>query len=403
MTFDVSAWRRRFPALERTHDGRPVAWFDGPGGSQAPAEVSRAMAGVLEGGISNLGGDHPPSVEAAELIADARSAVADFVGAGEPGWVAFGPSMTALNLALARAVSADWGPGDEVVVTRLDHDANVSPWLLAAERTGATIRWVDVDVDDGCTLGPVAEVIGDRTRLVAVTHASNVVGTIPPVAEVVAAARAVNAFTVVDAVHHAPHAPTDMVALDCDALLCSAYKFHGPHVGAMALHPRRQGLRPEHIRPAPDDHPGWWELGTLPFESLAGVTAAIDTIASVGEGSDRAARLRSAMARIHAHTDQLGRRFLDGLADLDRVRLHGVDDERPRTPTFALRVAGRTPAEVADALVDQGLYVGHGHFYGLEPVAALGLADSGGVVRVGFLSYTTADEVDRLLEALAGL
>ncbi len=402
MTLDVGAWRSRFPALERSLDGRPVAWFDGPGGAQVPRSVVTAIGDVLTRGVSNLGGAYPPSEEAEAIVAGARAAVADLVGAAGPEAIAFGPNMTTLNLALARALSADWGPGDEVVVTRLDHDANISPWLLAARRTGATVRWVDMDPDDGCSLADVEPMLSDRTKVVAVTHASNVVGTIPDVAAVCAAARSVGATSVVDAVHHVPHAPTDMAAIGCDALLCSAYKFHGPHMGVMALAPNRWDLVPERIRPAPDHQPGWWETGTQSFEALAGVTAAIDELVSIGSGPSRRARLVDALGRIHAHTDELTVRFLDGLRDLPSIRLFGIDDDRPRTPTFALEVAGRDPGEVATELGRRGLFVGHGDFYGPEVVRRLDRADRG-VVRVGFVSYTDRGEVDRLLEALAGL
>jgi cysteine desulfurase family protein (TIGR01976 family) len=403
VSYDLEGWRERFPSLQREVSGRPVAWLDGPGGSQAPEEVADAIADVLRRGVSNLGGAFAASDEAAVIVADARRAVADLIGAAEPDSVAFGQSMTSLNLALARAVSADWGPGDEVVVTRLDHDANVSPWLLAAERTGATVRWVDFDPADGCSLDDVSAVLSDRTRLLAVTHASNAVGTIPDVAGAVGAARSVGAFTVVDAVHHVPHLPTDMAAVGCDALLCSAYKFHGPHIGAMALAPEAWGLVAERIRPASAAQPGKWEAGTASFEALAGVTAAVDALASLGSGSDRRARLVSAMGSIHDHTTDLADRFLAGLRRLDGVHLHGIDDGRARTPTFGITVDGWAPRDVARRLGDQGIHVWDGHFYALEVIRRLGLADSGGLVRIGFLSYTSADEVDRVLAALAAL
>ena len=400
--YDVEAWRDRFPALERTMAGGPVAWLDGPGGSQAPGEVIDAISEVLRRGVSNVGGDFAASAEAGAIVEGARHAVADLVGADSPDWVAFGPNMTTLNLALARSLSRDWGPGDEVVVTRLDHDANVSPWLLAAERTGATVRWVDMDPDDGCSLGAVAEVIGRRTKVVAITGASNAVGTVPDVAAACAMAREVGAISVVDAVHRVPHLPTDMGALGCDALLCSAYKFHGPHVGALIVAPSLHGLAPERIRPAPDRQPGHWETGTGSFEALAGVTAAVDAVASLGDGTDRRVRLGDAMAKVHRHTDGLTKRFLEGLEDLPRVHLFGIADDRPRTPTFAVDVAGHHPDEVASILGSQGIFVWSGHFYALEVLRRLGRLDRG-VVRIGFLSYTTDVEVDRVLEALAAL
>jgi cysteine desulfurase family protein (TIGR01976 family) len=403
VTYDLDAWRARFPALEREVGGRPVAWLDGPGGSQAPEEVAAAIAGVLRRGVANLGGAFAASDEADAIVAGAREAVADLVGAADPRAIAFGQSMTSLNLHLARSVSADWGPGDEVVVTRLDHDANVSPWLLAAERTGASVRWVDFEPDNGCSLADVGEVVTERTRLLAITHASNAVGTIPDVGAAVAAAKAVGAFTVVDAVHHVPHGPTDMAAIGCDALLCSAYKFHGPHVGAMALAPGAWDLAAERIRPASRSQPGKWEAGTPSFEALAGVTAAIDVLGTLGTGDPRRERLLTAMASVHDHTSGLARRFLDGIAGLDGVHLFGSTDERSRTPTFAITVDGLAPRDVARRLGDLGIHVWDGHFYALEAIRRLGVADSGGVVRIGFLSYTTPGEVDRVLDALETL
>lgn len=403
MTYDLEAWRARFPALSREVDGRPVAWLDGPGGSQAPAEVADAIAGVLRRGVSNTGGAFDASEDAARIVGEARAAVADLVGAPSPDAIAFGQSMTRLNLTLARAVSADWGPGDEVVLTRLDHDANVSPWLAAADRTGATVRWVDFDPDDGCVLDAVGPSLGAATRLLAITHASNALGTIPDVAAAIAAAKEVGAFTVVDAVHHVPHAPTDMAGLGCDALLCSAYKFHGPHIGALALSPEHPDLPAERIRPAPAGQPGKWEAGTASFEALAGVTAAVGALASLGQGSGRRERLVSALASVHAHTDRLAHRFLDGIADNPSIELFGITDDRPRTPTFAVAVEGRHPRDVAARLGAEGIYVWDGHFYALEALRRLGRLDDGGVVRIGFLSYTTDDEVDRVVAALAAL
>ena len=270
MTFDVEAVRARFPALSRSVGGQTAAWFDGPGGSQVPDSVVAAIAGVLEEGVSNLGGAFVTSEWAAELVAGARSAMADFFGAPGPDHLAFGQSMTSLTLSAARALSERWGPGDEVVVTRLDHDANVSPWLLAAERSGATVRWLDFDPDAGCTLAPVESVLSDRTVHVAVTHASNAVGTIPDVATVCAAARAVGATTFVDAVHYSAHHVVDVGALDCDFLAASAYKFHGPHVGVLFLGERViEEVEPERIRPAPATAPGSWEPGTASGEQSA--------------------------------------------------------------------------------------------------------------------------------------
>lgn len=400
MTFDVDAFRSHFPALSRHQGGKPVVWMDGPGGSQAPNAVIEAISGVLASGVSNLGGAFAASRDADLVVGGARAAVADLVGAPTPEAIAFGPSMTSLNLALARAVSKGWGPGDEVVVTRLDHDANVSPWLIAAERTGATVRWLDFDPDDGCSLDPVESVLSSSTRLVAVTAASNAVGTVPDLAGVIGPAKDAGAFTVVDAVHHVPHRPTDFAELGADALLCSPYKFYGPHAGVLALAEPAWGLVPERIRPAPNSHPGHWEIGTSSFEALAGVAAAVEFIGSFGEGRSRRERVVSALSAMDAHTESLAGRFLAGIRSMDRVTLHGIDDDRPRTPTFAITINGLAPAAVAERLGSAGIHVWDGHFYALEVLRRLGLLETGGVVRIGFLAYQTETEVDRLLEEL---
>jgi selenocysteine lyase/cysteine desulfurase len=276
----------------------------------------------------------------------------------------------------------------------------VSPWLLAAERTGAEVRWLDFDPDDGCTLGPIEEVLSSSTRLVAVTAASNAVGTVPDLGEIVGTAREAGAFTVVDAVHHVPHRPTFFAELGADALLCSPYKFYGPHAGVLALAESAWGLAPERIRPAPAGQPGHWESGTASFESLAGVSAAVGFIGSFGEGRTRRDRLVSALSVMDAHTEALGERFLAGIGGMDRVTLHGIDDGRPRTPTFAITVEGHAPAAVAEHLGSAGIQVWAGHFYALEVLRRLGRLETGGVVRIGFLAYQTEAEVDRLLEVL---
>lgn len=403
MTFDVMAVRERFPAMRRTFEGQPVAWFDGPGGSQAPDSVIAAIAGVLEVGVSNLGGPFEASEFGGELVHGARAAMADFFGAPSPDQIAFGQSMTSLTLSVARSLSERWGPGDEVVLTRLDHDANVSPWLLAAARSGATVRWVDFDPESGCALDPVESVLSDRTVHLAITHASNAVGAIPDVATAVAAARAVGATTFVDAVHYSAHGVVDVADLDCDFLAASAYKFHGPHVGVLYLGDRVRDLQPERIRPAPSSSPGSWEPGTASFEALAGVTAAVDYLASMGWGGTRRGQLVTGIGRATRATDVLVERFMGALDDLAHVRLFGPPLGAPRTATFALEVDGHTPSEVQGSLADRGIYTWAGHYYALEPLRRLGRLDSGGLLRVGFLHYNTIEEVDRLIEVLEGL
>ncbi len=404
MMFDVESLRGQFPSLRREVGGNTAAWLDGPGGSQCPQSVIDAIAGVLTEGASNVGGLFASSNTAEGIVDEARLAVADLFNAPGPGHVAFGPSMTSLTLAVARALSRRLAPGDEVIVTRLDHDANVSPWLLAAERAGATVRWLDFDPAQGCALDPVESVLSERTKILAVTHASNAVGTIPDVAAACAAARQAGAITFVDAVHYTPHGVVDVQALDCDFLAASAYKFHGPHVGALFVGARVvDDVEPERIRPAPATAPGSWELGTLPFELLAGVTAAVDHMASLGNGSTRRRRVVAGMTASARHTDTLAHRLAAGLAGLDHVELFGPSQGTPRTPTFAIEVAGWSPSEVAEYLGDRGIFVWHGNYYALEVLRRLGRLESGGLTRIGFLQYNTAAEVDRLLDALAGM
>jgi len=291
-------------------------------------------------------------------------------------------------------------PGDRIVVTSLDHDANVTPWRLAAADRGVAVDMARFDSDTyRLEVESVERVLTDRTRLVAVTHASNALGTIPDVAGIVEVAHAAGALVYVDAVHYAPHGPIDVRAIGADFLVASAYKFHGPHTGA--LYGRAElleELEAYKVRPAPDTGAEKWETGTQSFESLAGVAAAVDYLASLGEGEDRRARILDAHAAIERHVNALSRRFLDGLGD--HITLHGIPGVEGRTPTFAITCAGRTPAEVAAHLASRGLYVWEGHYYAIEPMAQLGLLDQGGAVRIGFVHTTTGEEVDRLLGAL---
>jgi cysteine desulfurase family protein (TIGR01976 family) len=331
--------------------------------------------------------------------------MADFLG-GSPWEIVFGQNMTSLTFSISRSLAQTWQPGDEIVVTRLDHDANVSPWLLAARDRDVTVRWVDFDPEDGCTLDyeGLAAMLGPRTRLVAVTHASNATGTVVDVARVAEAARAVGALTYVDAVHYAPHFLIDVDELGIDFLACSAYKFFGPHTGV--LWGRRElleSLEAYKVRPAPDEAPDKWETGTQSFESLAGVTAAVEYLASLGEGEQQRDQLTTAMKAIGEHDASLTRRFLDGISGIDGIRLYGISDERARTPTFAISVDGHTAHEVAELLGRQGIFVWAGHYYAVEVMRRIGVLDEGGLVRIGFVHYTTEEEVDRVLGALSDL
>ncbi|RJK94910.1 cysteine desulfurase-like protein [Vallicoccus soli] len=395
-TLDVRAVRAQFPAL-----AEGTAHFDAPGGTQVPFAVVDAVAASLRSAVSNRGGPFPSSARAEQAVADARSAVADLVG-GLPDGVVLGQSMTALTYVLAGALAKRWGPGDEVVVTRLDHDANVRPWVQAAERAGAAVRWLDVD-PASCLLGDHTAVLSERTRLVAVTGASNVVGTRPDVRAVTDAAHEVGALAYVDGVHLTPHVPVDVAALGADFYALSLYKLSGPHLGAVVADPALlEGLHPDKLLPSSDAVPARFEHGTPPFELHAGVVAAVEHLAGlVPGGGARRERLLRSMAAVQAHEEALLDRLVAGLEGVEGVTTYGA--ALLRTPTVALRVAGRSPREVAEALAARGVAVGDGDFYARELVRALGLHGDGGVVRAGVVHYTSGDDVDRLLAGVAAL
>ncbi len=402
---DPEAVRALFPALRRTLDGRQVAYLDGPGGTQVPEAVIDAIADYLRQGGSNLGGGFASSHASERIVTGARDAVADLMGT-DPAAVAFGQNMTSLTFALSRALARTWSRGDRVVVTQLDHDANVTPWVVAAEEHGVEVDRARIRIEDG-TLDHdhLESLLGERTRMVAVTAASNALGTVVDVARVAEAAHRVGAVVYVDAVHFTPHHRVDLATLGADLLVASAYKFFGPHTGVLA---GRLQLLDEidayRLRPAPEDPPGKWETGTQSFESLAGVTAAVDYLASLGRiaggSGDRRTLLDAAMAAVTNHETRLSRRFLDSLETLRGVRLHGPGGVAPRCPTFALEVEGLHPNDVVIALADRGVFAWAGHYYAIEPMKALGVLDRGGLVRIGFVHTTTEAEVDRVLEEL---
>jgi len=406
-TFDVTAIRTRFPALgRRGPDGRPFVWADAPGGSQMVDAAIEAVDRRMRAGASNTHGVFPVSEEIDALIADARHAGADLLGC-DPQEIVFGQNTTSLLLHLSRSIGRTWGPGDEVVVTRLDHDANVRPWVLAADDAGATVRWVDVRPDDvTLDLDDLAGAIGARTKLVACTLASNAVGTIPPVADVVAMAKHAGALVALDGVHLAQHRSIDLHALGADVVATSPYKYFGPHQGMAAV--RREllaSLTPYKLRAAPDENPDRWESGTQSHEALAGTIAAIGYIAEVGDG-DRRTAVRLGYDAFEAHERELARRFLEGVATIAGVRLIGIADPArvtERTPTFAIRVGDQHPIETSRELGDRGIFTWDGHYYAIEVFERLGLLESGGAVRIGFCHYHTLEEVDRVLEALADL
>ena len=390
--------RAQFPALDLG-----VAYFDGPGGSQVPTSVAEAVAAALTAGVSNRGTVTDAERRAERIVAEARSAVGDLVGS-DPRGVVFGRSMTQLTFDLARTLGRGWGPGDEVVVTRLDHDANIRPWVTWAERAGATVRWLEFDPATA-ELDDVAPLLGERTRLVAVTGASNLFGTRPDVRRIVDAAHAAGALVYVDAVHLTPHAPVDRTALGADLLVCSPYKFFGPHLGALAADPAfLETLHPDKLLPSTDVVPERFELGTLPYELLAGVTAAVDFIAGIapGEaaGGTRRERVVASMAAVEHQEDQLLQRLLSGLGGIDGVTVHA--SPRHRTPTVLFSLRGCTGREVHEGLADRGVNAPAGHFYAIEASRHAGLGDDG-AVRAGLAPYTSTDDVDRLLDGVRAL
>jgi cysteine desulfurase family protein (TIGR01976 family) len=396
--------RAQFPALRREENGTTVAWFDGPGGSQVPYSVIDSISSFLTRGGSNHGGAFAASRDSEDAHKTAREAVADLFGARSDDYVAFGMNMTSLNFSLSRALATTWGPGDEVIVTRLDHDANISPWLRAAADRGATVKWVPFDTTTyRIDLERLADIVGSRTKVVAITHASNAIGSIVDITEATRIAHDAGALIVVDAVHYAPHGLIDMAGAECDFLLASAYKFFGPHIGAMA---GRAALLEEFdaykVRPSPASGPGKWETGTQSFEALTGVTAAVDHLAGLApDEPTRRDQIAAAFAAIQDHAIHLGDRFLKGLPETATV--FGItDDLTLRTPTFAIELDGISARRLATELGDRGIYVTDGNYYAVEVMKALHRTD-GGLVRIGFLHYTTEDEVDRLLDALHDL
>lgn len=390
-------------------NGKPFVYFDGPAGSQVPESVAAAVASYLTTMNANHGGVFATSIESDAMLDAAHAAVADFLGADDPDCVAFGANMTTLTFALSRALAKTWKPGDEVIVTRLDHDANVTPWVLAARDAGAVVKHISINPED-CTLNldELKAAISPRTKLVAVGYASNAVGTVNPIAEIAKAAHAVGALVFVDAVHFAPHRLIDVRALECDFLACSAYKFFGPHIGILWGHRELlDSLAAYKLRPASDELPGKWMTGTQSHEGIAGVAAAIqylERLAGKGHASRRSA-LESAFAKIRAHEESLALRILEGLQRIRDVRVFGIVDPAriaERVPTFMFTHARLLARDVAGRLAEQGIFTWHGNYYALPLTDALGLEPHGGV-RVGLLHYNTSAEVDRLLAALETL
>lgn len=408
-SFDPIALREQFPALQRTVNGQPAVFLDGPGGTQSPTRVIDAMAGYLRRGSSNLGGPFLTSREADATLDAAREGMMALLNARRPEEIIFGQNMTSLTFSMSRAIAREWRAGDEIVVTRIDHDANISPWLRAAEDRDVTVRWLDFRPEDcSLELESLPDLLNDRTRLVAVNYASNAVGTINDVARVVEMAHDAGALVYVDAVHFAPHGAIDVQALDCDFLACSVYKFFGPHTGVLyGKYDLLDSLTAYKVRPASDTPPGKWETGTQSFESLSGVSAAVDYLADLGGGDGtRREQLVRAMNMIKQYEMTLSERFLREAPSVPGLRVFGLTDIEElvhRTPTFAISLDGYSPEELATLLGDRGFFVWHGHYYAVAVMERLGVLDNGGLVRIGFTHYNTAEELDRLFSALRDL
>jgi cysteine desulfurase family protein (TIGR01976 family) len=409
---DLTHVRTQFPSLAQTVNGHPAAFLDGPGGTQVPQRVIDAISDYLGRDNANTGGAYSTSRHTDAMLADARTAMADFLNCAADE-IVFGPNMTTLTYAMSRAIGRDLGPGDEILVTRLDHDANVSPWL-ALEEKGVIIRWAEIHKED-CTLDveDLAAKLSSKTRLVAVGYASNAVGTINPVKEIVRLAHSTGALAYVDAVHYSPHGLIDVAALDCDFLVCSTYKFFGPHMGVLfGKREHLARLRPYKVRPLADAAPNRWEWGTLNHECIAGITACVEYVADLGRRVHPEARTRrtaivAAFEAICRYERHLMERLIDGLGKIPKLTIYGITDPTCfdwRCPTIALRVIDQTkdttPLALATKLGDLGFFTWDGNYYALNLTERLNVETSGGFLRIGLVHYNTIEEVDRLLLAL---
>lgn len=417
-TFDVEAVRARFPALAQTVDGVQPIYFDNPGGTQVPQQVIDAVQRYLVEANANSHGAFRTARLTDQTIDAARVAMADLLNAASPREIVFGPNMTTLTFQFSRAIGRTLSPGDEIVVTRMDHDANIAPWLLLARDHALTIRWVDFDPESGLlNLDQMAATITPRTKVVACVYASNALGTINDVARVVELSQSAGALAYLDAVQYVPHGPVDVQALGCDFLVCSAYKFFGPHVGVLYGKAEHLTSLPAYkVRPSPDEVPDRWETGTQNHEGLAGVTAAVEHLAWIGEQygtpfeaqvagyAGRRRTLKLAMRAIQSYEQTLSQAVLEGLAAIDGVSVKGIVEVKrlgQRVPTIIFGVRGKRPLEVAQALDRAGIYVWDGNYYALAVMEHLGLEEQGGLVRVGPVHYNTHAEVERFLAELA--
>jgi cysteine desulfurase family protein (TIGR01976 family) len=420
---DLTYIRSQFPALAQTVNGHPAAFLDGPGGTQVPQRVIDAISDYLRRNNANTGGAYATSRNTDAVIAGARAAMADFLHCGADE-IVFGPNMTALAFAFSRAIGRELNPGDEILVTRLDHDANVSPWVAMAEDLsrqdrGVTVRWAEFHEQD-CTLdlADLASKINEKTKLVAVGYASNAVGTINPVKVITKLAHAAGALMFVDAVHYAPHGLIDVAALDCDFLVCSTYKFFGPHMGVLfGKREHLTRLRPYKVRPLTEAIPFRWEQGTLNHECIAGITECVEYIADLGRqasgsqasknagGSmiDRRAAIEAAYKVIHEHEHALMERAMSGLRKIPGLKIYGINDParfNERCGTISLRIENHTPLELATKLGERGIFTWDGSYYALNLSEHLDVEKTGGFLRIGIVHYNTAEEIDRLVAAL---
>jgi cysteine desulfurase family protein (TIGR01976 family) len=393
--------------LKREVNGHPAIYLDGPGGTQVPQRVIDSISGYLQTSNANTCGAYATSRETDEVIAGARAAMADFLGC-DSNDIVFGPNMTSLTYAISRAIGRELGPGDEILLTHLDHDANVSPWRAFEER-GVTIQFVEVREAD-CTLDmdDLARKITSRTKVVAVGYASNAVGTINDVSRIVSLAHQAGALAYIDAVHYAPHGPIDVRELDCDFLVCSTYKFFGPHMGVLYGKPEHLArLSPYKLRANANVVPQRWEWGTLNHECIAGITACVEYLAELGRNveqvSDRREAILAGYRAIQAHERNLMKQMLAGLNTISGLQLYGISDPsrlNSRCPTFAVRIAGHTPLELAAKLGDQGIFTWDGNYYAINLTERLGVEKDGGFLRIGLVHYNTEEEVKRVLEEL---
>ena len=401
----VETIRAQFPALRRHEGSRPVAYFDGPGGTQVPQRVADAMSQYLLHHNANTHWVYPTSVETDALLAGARETLADFLGA-EANEISFGANMTTILFHVARAIGRTLQPGDEIIVTELDHHANVAPWQALATERGAVLRWLPLDLSTyRHEEGALARLLSPRTKVVAIGAASNILGTISDIPAMVALTRAHGAITVVDAVHYAPHALVDVRAMDADFVLCSAYKFYGPHLGVCyGRYASTAALDVPRLEPAPDYVPECLETGTQNHEGIVGAAAAVEFLADLALAPhdaprSRRDRLAQSFAALHRRGDTLLAQLWDGLATIDAVTLYGPPPGTPRTPTLSFRVQGIASEQVARALVAHGVYASNGDFYATTVARRLGVSDEG-LVRIGCACYTTADEVARVVDAV---